>query len=102
MEITNFKVGDVLAGTWGWSMTIPAFFKVVRKTAKRLVLEEYDGRMVSSDGYGQQGYEMPDFTRPLGEKLGRVEGDYVIVGSRSETVLLKLWDGKPVWADYMD
>lgn len=102
MEITNFKVGDILAGTWGWSMTIPAFFKVVKVTAKRLLLEEYDGRMVSSDGYGQQGYEMPDFTRSRGEKYGRIEGDYVVVGSRSETVLLKMWDGKPVWADYMD
>lgn len=102
MQINDFQIGDILAGTWGWSMTIPAFFKVVRKTEKRLVLEEYDGRMISSDGYGQQGYEVPDFTRSMGERMGRIDGNYVIVGSRYNTILLKKWDGNPVWADYMD
>lgn len=102
MEINDFKVGDILAGTWGWSMTIPAFFRVVRKTAKRLVLEEYEGVMINSDGYGQRGYEVPDFTNAKGEKLGRIEDGYVVVGSRYDTILLKLWDGKPVWADYVD
>ncbi len=102
MKITDFKVGDMLAGTWGATMVIPAFYKVVRLTPKRLVLEEYDGRMISSDGYGQRGYEVPDFTRCKGEKLGRIEDDYVVVGSKWDTILLKKWDGQPVWADYMD
>lgn len=102
METSDFKVGDILAGTWGYSMTIPAFFKVVKVTAKRLRLEEYDGRMISSDGYGQRGYEVPDFTRCKGEKVGRIEDDYVVVGSKWDTILLKRWDGRPVWADYMD
>lgn len=102
MNITDFKVGDMLAGTWGATMVIPAFYKVVRLTPKRLVLEEYDGRMINSDGFGQQGYEVPDYSRPKGQKMGRIEGGYVVVGSRYDTVLLKKWNGQPVWADYMD
>lgn len=100
--MSDFKVGDMLAGTWGYSMTIPAFFKVKRLTAKRLVLEEYDGKMVTSDGFGQQGYEVPDFSKPRGQKMGRIYGDYVVVGSKYDKVLTTKWDGQPVWADYMD
>lgn len=99
---TTIKVGDILAGTWGYSMVIPAFYKVVKVTPKRLKLMEYDGRMISHDGFGQQGYEVPDFTKERGEVLGRVKGDWIIVGSKYSTRLLQKWDGQPVWADYMD
>lgn len=110
MEAT-IKVGDILAGTWGYSMTIPVFFKVTKITPKRVKLAQYDGRMVQSTdgGYFQQGYEMPDFTDYQGEAVGMwrtcsYNGEpYLRVRmSNGEHVIADAWNGKPVCADYMD
>ena len=57
--MNEIKVGDILAGTWGYSMVIPVFYQVVKVTDKRIKLVELEKRMVSHDGYGQRGYEVP-------------------------------------------
>lgn len=100
----QIKVGDILYGMWHYSMHFPVFFRVTKVTAKTATAELLFSKCVraTDDGYGQQGYEVPDFTRCKGEKLGRIEDDYVVVGSKWDTILLKKWDGQPVWADYMD
>ena len=107
MEQNQIKVGDILAGTWGYSMVIPAFFRVVKITPKRIKVVEYDGVMVSSpDGYNQQGYEMPDWDKPQGERIATLLEDWgepaVRVASSAGHVYARLWDGQPVWADYCD
>ena len=108
---TTIKVGDILAGTWGCTMTIPVFFKVTKITPKQVKLAQYDGLMVqpTDGGYGQQGYEMPDFTRGQGDAVGMWRTcsyngkPYLRVRmSNGEHVIPDVWDGKPVWADYMD
>lgn len=100
------KEGDVYAGTWGATMVIPQFFVVVKVTAKRVKLAEYDGIMVRSadGGYYQRGYEVPDMSKCLGESVGIPQADGSIrlknhVGSH---MWVDPWDGKPIWADYMD
>ena len=103
----NIKVGDIYAGTWGYGMTIPAFYKVVKVTAKRVQLLEYDGVMVTDDGYNQQGYEMPDWNDCRGLVQGTPFATDWSMGIRIKVgygsyVWATLWDGKPIWADYMD
>ena len=106
----NLKVGDILAGTWGATMVIPAFFKVTKITPKRVQMIEYDGQMVQSadGGYFQRGYEMPDFNDARGVASGMVRttewGDsYLWVKMSNGTHLIaEPWDGKAVYADYMD
>lgn len=103
---TTIKVGDILAGTWGYSMVIPCFYKVIKLTEKRAKVIELGRRMVSDDGYGQRGYEVPtDYPKDWGkEEQARPykDGEYWLVGSRYSLRFLSKWDGKPIWADYMD
>ena len=100
------KIGDMFAGTWGATMTIPQFFVVVKVTAKRVRMAEYDGRMVRSTdgGYNQQGYEMPNMVKCLGEVIGTPESDGCIrvKNHMGSYMWVKPWDGKPVYADYCD
>lgn len=100
----DIKIGDILAGTHGWTMTIPHFYMVVGKTEKRLKVVKMGHRMVSHDGYGQQGYEMPgEIDLDEKPKLARLDkwGSWV-VGSKYDTEYMNKWNGKPIWADYMD
>ena len=96
---TNIKVGDILAGTTGYSMVIPIFYKVVGITDKRLKVVELCSRMVQSTdgGYNQQGYEMPITDSPTNYKVvlakpcERWEGEFKI-GSRYDAQYVHLWD----------
>jgi len=38
----NVKEGDILAGSWGYSMTLWSFVRVVRTTPKQVVLQELE------------------------------------------------------------
>jgi len=109
--MNNIKVGDILAGTWGYGMTIPAFFKVTKITPKRVKMIQYDGEMIESadGGYFQRGYEVPDWNDEQGEAVGIVKTsewngeEYLWVRmSNGQHLIADPWDGKPVYADYMD
>lgn len=106
--MNEIKVGDILAGTWGYSMVIPIFYEVTKVTDKRLKLVELEKRMVSHDGYGQRGYEVPVLaTRDLDarEVIARPskygKGEWV-VGGKYDRQYIEKWNGRPVWADYCD
>ena len=105
----QIKIGDILAGTWGYSMVIPAFYKVVNVTEKRLRLIALPKKMVGTadGGYGQQCYEVPedvDTIRVNGKEgvLARPWKGWWLVGSKYGLRMLKKWDGQPVYADYCD
>ena len=106
--MNEIKVGDILAGTWGYSMVIPVFYQVVKVTDKRIKLVELEKRMVSHDGYGQRGYEVPiqavrdlDAEDVIARPSKDEKGEWV-VGNKSDHLYIKKWDGRPVWADYCD
>lgn len=102
---TTIKVGDILAGTWGYSMVIPCFYKVTKVTAKGIKMYE-----VEKTCTGQQGYEEPLFPhRPRFGEFKEVyakpcldwEGHWQTGGRYNHRYLSK-WDGRKIWADYMD
>ena len=106
----DLKVGDILAGTWGCGMTIPAFFKVTKITPKRVKMAQYDGKMIESadGGYFQRGYEVPNYNDEQGEAVGiwhttEWGEEYLWVRmSNGQHLIAEPWDEKPVYADYMD
>ena len=110
--MTNeINVGDILAGTWGYSMTIPCFYKVTKITPTGCKVVELDKHMVRSTdgGYNQQGYEMPlETTGRHGgaEQLARYipKWEEFKVGSSKQYTAryIHKWDGHPVYADYCD
>lgn len=106
----EIKVGDILAGTWGYSMTIPCFYKVTKITPTGCKVVELDKYMSQSTdgGYNQEGYEMPrpDVVRGHAtEELARYwgDGEYKVGSSKSYTArYIRKWDGQAVWANYCD
>ena len=111
MNTNDIKVGDILAGTWGYSMVIPCFYKVTKVTPTGCKVVQLKSVMVRSTdgGYNQQGYEMPtkeNESRDGKEVLARyIEkyGEYKVGSSRDYTArYIKKWDGQPIWADYCD
>ena len=108
----DIKVGDILQGMWHYSMHYPVWFKVVKVTEKQAQAVRLMSKMVRSTdgGYGQQGYEVPDESKILGEdwyshKTKHIirEGKYgLCTGSKYDYFRLEKWDGKPIWADHMD
>ena len=107
---STIKVGDILAGTWGYSMTIPCFYKVTKVTPTGCKVVELNHRMVRSGdgGYNQMGWEMPvlDDARPGREQLAKwvAKWEEWQIGSKSDhsARYVRTWNGEPVWANYCD
>lgn len=104
---TTIKVGDILAGTWGATMVIPEFFEVTGKTAKTLKVRRVAKEMLKPNACGQQGYEVP--CEPLRDDLRGFEGtarqaewSWYVKMEYGTRVFVEKWNGRPVWADYMD
>lgn len=107
---TTIKVGDILAGTWGYSMRIPSFYRVTKVTPKRVKAIELEKYMVRSTdgGYFQQGYERPVEPYVIDERAKEVictpdaDGYVRIPIGYGSCMWAKVWDGQDIWADYMD
>jgi len=48
------KVGDILAGTWGYSMRLVSFFKVKKVTPKQVVLQELKSQWVGGPEWNSE------------------------------------------------
>lgn len=99
------KVGDILAGTWGYSMVIPCFYMVTKVTPKGVKMYELE-----KTRSGMQGYEEPVFPhRPKDGECKEVYAKpcekwdgYWKTGGRYDHRYLTKWNGRKIWADYMD
>jgi hypothetical protein len=103
MENSKIKVGDVILSVFRYSMTIPMFFKVIKRTAKTCTMVELNKKVVQNlDGYGQRTREIPSEEPDGREKTYKIfsgaRGEYVKVDGKISYV----WDGKPAYADYCD
>lgn len=100
--VNPYKAGDILCGTYGYSMTLPIFFEVVKVTKAQVVLKELK-TYVSSGDY-MQGSTMPCLGEYASEQTYRcgvnksswgygvsVHGKYVCT-----------WSGKAIGHDRMD
>ena len=97
----NFKVGDILCGTWGYNMVIPAFYKIIKKTNKTFVLKELKEKLVS--GHYNGNFEVVATDKFENDKEIKVRPNkinrLVITNKR---LSLSLWDGEPIWGNDMD
>ena len=97
-----WEVGDILCGTAGWSMCLPRWYKIVKRTAKKITCIRLEGKIVSGHKNGQweemptdnqSRYDTKEFNGMITER-GTVKIDDVYV---------HLWDGKtPLQGDDMD
>ena len=100
---TTWDVGDILSGTFGYSMTIPVFFKVIKKTAKQFTVVKLSKKLASGH-YNGSFEEVPDESK-LDQDLKRNQ-IRARINKRNHLVIddvyVSLWDGKPVHGDDMD
>lgn len=97
----NLKVGDILCSSWGYSMTIVSFYRVVKLVGKQSVKIE-SIPSVSVDGDGWSGHKMPVINKKgvLEEKTFRVLESNGIKINSSEYAYK--WDGNPKYYNSMD
>lgn len=99
-DAAAIAAGDIVCWDSGWSMCLPHFAKVIRRTRCMLVVEELQSYAVLDDGYGTSGMKMPTdigtgkimkLRLHSGRWFATQSGDYV-----------HPWDGKAMHYDYMD
>ena len=101
----TWDVGDILGGTYGWSMTLPIFYEIVKRTTSQFTLVKLSKKVVSGHHNGSF-EEIPDESKREQDLKGKqirarlsknlthslkVDGHYV-----------SLWDGKPIWGNDLD
>lgn len=98
----TWLVGDILAGTAGYSMQLPRFYVITKRTAKTFTVKRIAGTIISGHRNGQW-EEMPDkneIKNPSGpESKARINkwGGLQVDGHH-----VSLWNGKPLHGDDMD
>lgn len=106
---TKLQVGDILQGDFGYSMILPAFYKItdITKSGKSARVRRLSTRNSSSDG-GWTGTCVPadEWWGPEEGKLHRIRlvnwgrGQEYAVTIRDHT--FRLWDGTPKHFDHFD
>lgn len=100
---STWEVGNILSGTFGYSMTLPVFYKIIKRTAKQFTVVKLSKKLVSGH-YNGSFEEEPDLSKSEKDlkgqeykarinKWGRVSVDGTHV---------RLWDGEPVWGNDLD
>ena len=95
----TFEIGDILAGTAGYTMTLPRFYKIIKRTNKQFTCVRLKGKIVSGHRNGQweeiptdEYYNDTEYTCRI-NKWGSIKID-------GHTVTV--WNGKPLYGDDMD
>ena len=101
-DASSYAVGDILCGSYCYSMTLPRFYKIIKATAKTYTCIRIPGKIVSGHHNGQW-EEIPDESQidkykdnPIRARINK-HNRLVIDG-----IYLRLWDGKPLHGDDMD
>lgn len=88
-DARTFKVTDILVA----GHSHPHFFFVSRTSGSSIWAMELGSMVVSHDGYGQNGYVVPNLADRGGEVMGRIrKGGYVRLNGETAHV----WSGRPV------
>lgn len=91
------EVGDILVYAYSYNARYPHFVRVTRMTNSFVWVENVPKKWYSHDGYGQNGYVVPNFK----EKTTPVKGRFKIrTGYRGEFTMIDgcyatIWDGTP-------
>lgn len=97
---TTWSFGDIICGTAGWSMCLPRWFKIIKKTAKQFTCRRLKGKIVSGHHNGQWTEIPSNEYYDEKEYKGRITK---WGGLRIDDTLMHLWDGKtPLHGDDMD
>lgn len=92
------KVGDILVYAYSYNARYPHFVRITRMTNSFVWVENVPKKWYSHDGYGQNGYVVPDFkakTTPVNGRFKIRKGSYFGECTRINGCLATIWDGRP-------
>ena len=90
----DWKVGDIIDGTFRYTASFPEFFIVSRKSEKCVWLISLGKVSYARDQYGQEGKCVPNLAERGKEKMHRItKGGYVKIDNYTTA---KKWNGRPV------
>lgn len=104
LHLGNFKVGDILYCSWGYSMTLVDFYEVTFAKGKSTVTLMPIGARTISGSAGYQGEVVPIPGDSVGAEIVKrpqVKGGSIYV-KISDSQRCYLWDGKPKHFNRMD
>ena len=100
----TWDVGDILCGTYNYSMIIPYFYKIIKRTNKSFTVVRLSEKVVSGH-YNGQYTVIPDKSKTENDiKNNRWMHVRINKWNRVhvQDVYVTLWDGKPLHGDDMD
>ena len=94
----EIKVGDILVCSWGYSMSLVDFYKVVKVTAKSAFLLKMGNKTVEHDSYGMYSRVMPSeictTDKPLMRRIQRSHYDGELYCKITDYQYARKWDGQ--------
>ena len=95
-----FKTGDILVCEFGYNCRLVNFYEVVgvTKSGQSVRIRNLKEKFVSHDGYGQNGYVVPNLegpTKPIKGTFRVDEGKYFGEYCKISGCYATLWDGNP-------
>ena len=95
----DLQPGTVLFWDSGWSMLIPHFGVITRRTPKTITVAELGITHIGADKYGQHGTAVPKMDVRTGRVYrNRLTRSYPVVDGHYASI----WDGNPKQYDFMD
>ena len=97
---SQWEVGDILAGTFGYTISCPVFYKIIKRTAKQFTVARIPGKIISGHRNGQWKEIADEKAIPEKETINariNKNGNVIVDG-----VYVRLWDGTPLQGDDMD
>ena len=99
--MNDLKAGDIVSGTWGYSMTIPEFAVVTRRTEKTVWFKKI--RKDRANMMGPEGPILPPVVDDAKERRAKIRrlGDGIERFDFGYASMSK-WNGNVVYANYLD
>lgn len=105
----GIKVGDILADSWGYSMTIVEFYKVTKIISSTKVEIVELGHIVTDTDRGGGSYRMPDTENYIGEPVEKIvaQNSYEKPNNLwhikiNDSISLRPWSGRPLYENTWD
>ena len=100
-EFEDLTPGTILECTWGWSMTIVDFYRVVGRWGKAHVsLEKLEKKVV--DGDGMVGRCVPDCGKVIDHITNVFYSKKYKALKLDKNRILSIWNGRPCYHNYFD
>lgn len=102
----TIEINDILVTDIGYSMTLPIFYKVIKRTTQTLSLQRLGQKTIEGDG--MIGYcvptEIESTNNHLAQLTARIKSnsDHEYAWRAKDRMYFKMWNGKPEYHNHMD